>query len=99
MGPFPNLTIVSDRQKVLKRAVRERFPNASHCYCMRHIVSNFKDRFKDEGLVVRFWNAAKAYRPVEYERYMTDIRDLSKSEFKWIEEIARQHWASAFVEG
>ena len=49
--------------------------------------------------MVKFWNAARAYRQVEYKRYMAEIRDLDEGAFKWIKDIGLHHWANAFVEG
>lgn len=98
LGPVQNLTIVFDREKDLVSVIRQRFPNASHCYCVRHISQNMLSIFKDEGIVTKFWNAARAYRPCEYNRHMSDIRNISEEAYTWAEGIGKQHWANAFVE-
>ena len=94
-----NLTIVSDRMKGLTRVVAERFPDANHCYCVCHISEKIRERFKDDGICRKFWNAAHAFRPCEYERHMNDIRTVNERAYKYIEDIGKQHWANAFVLG
>eukprot|EP00268_Persea_americana_P040560 TRINITY_DN40300_c0_g1_i6.p1 TRINITY_DN40300_c0_g1~~TRINITY_DN40300_c0_g1_i6.p1 ORF type:complete len:742 (-),score=94.17 TRINITY_DN40300_c0_g1_i6:207-2432(-) len=99
LGPVQNLTIVTGQQENLISAVQQKLPNASHCYCVRHISQNLHSVFKDDGIVAKFWNAARAYKPFEYERHMNDIRNISEEAHTWIEEIGKQYWANAFVEG
>ena len=55
--------------------------------------------FSDEVIVAKFWRAAKANRPFEYDAYMTDIRAVSQEAFGYIDSIGMQHWADAYVDG
>lgn len=43
-------TFISDRQKGLVETFEESFPTADHRYCLRHMYSNFKNKFKDKGI-------------------------------------------------
>lgn len=43
-------TFISDRQKGLVETFEESFPIADHRYCLRHMYSNFKNKFKDRGI-------------------------------------------------
>ena len=85
--------------KGLAPAIEEVFPNAQHCYCSRHIAQNIRSRFKDDGIVKKFWLTAKSYRPCEYEAHMNDIKAVNLDAYNYIHAIGRQHWFNAFVEG
>ena len=77
LGEPPKLTIVSDRQKGLVLALKNTIPATMHCYYCRHIVENTKATFNDRAIMLKFWRAAKSYKPCEYEAYMMDIRSVS----------------------
>ena len=55
--------------------------------------------FSDAVIVAKFWRAAKANRPFEYDAYMTDIRAIIQEAFTYIDSIRRQHWVDAYVDG
>ncbi|MFX5245463.1 transposase, partial [Acinetobacter baumannii] len=57
-----NLTIVSDRMKGLTNAVKDVIPTAKHCFCCRHISQNIQAKFKNDGIVMKFWCAARSTR-------------------------------------
>lgn len=99
LGEPNNLTIVSDRQKGLIPALLNTIPSAKHSYCCRHIAENIRVAFSDTAIVAKFWRAAKANRPFEYDAYMTDIRAVSQEAFTYIDSIGRQRWANAYVDG
>ena len=69
-----------------------------HCYCCCHIAVNIKGAFSEGAMVMKFWRAAKSYRPYEYEAYMTDIRVVSQEALNYIDTIGRQRWANAYIE-
>ena len=48
---------------------------------------------------MKFWRAAKSYRPYVYEAYRPDICAVSQEVFSYIEAIGRQLWANAYVQG
>ncbi|XP_039132300.1 uncharacterized protein LOC120269075 [Dioscorea cayenensis subsp. rotundata] len=53
------VTIMSDRQNCLKRVVQEIFPNAEHRNCIRHIYTNFREKFRGKALKDYLWNAVQ----------------------------------------
>lgn len=94
-----NMMFVSGRQKGLAKAINDLFPNVIHYYCCRHISQNIKKTFDDDNIIVKFWHAAKAYRPFEFDGHMNIIKNISYVAFDYIERIRRHHWVNAFVEG
>ncbi|XP_039127030.1 uncharacterized protein LOC120263224 [Dioscorea cayenensis subsp. rotundata] len=66
------ITIMSDRQKGLKRVVEDIFPDAEHRNCVRHIYTNFREKFKGKTLKDYLWNVARA---TYVQRYILDARD------------------------
>ena len=86
-----NLTIVSDRMKGLTNAVKDVLPTARHCYCCRHISQNIQAKFKNDGIVMKFWCAARTTRACEYENYMAEIRSIDVGAHDYISVIGGQH--------
>ena len=58
-----NLTIVSDRMKGLSNVVKDVLPNAKHCYCCCHNSRNIQSKFKDDGIIMKFWCRAPYIQP------------------------------------
>ena len=73
-----NLTIVLDPMKGLTNAVKDVLPTAKHCYCCRHISKNIQAKFKNDGIVIKFWCAARSTRICEYENYTAEIRSIDE---------------------
>nr|KAJ0186296.1 hypothetical protein LSAT_V11C900467960 [Lactuca sativa] len=59
-GLGAGITFLSDGQKGLLEAVKERCPEAEHRQCVRHIVANFSKRFTGQHFRKLFWRAVKA---------------------------------------
>lgn len=58
--------------------VKDVLPNVKHCYCCKHLASNIQGKFKNEGMVIKFWCVARAYCLCEHERHMAKIRDVDQ---------------------
>lgn len=99
LGSPTNLTIVSDRQKGLVPALSSIIPSARHYYCCHHIAENIKAASCDRAIVLKFWRAAKAFRPCEYEAYMNDILAVDQGAHTYINTIGKQHGSNAYVKG
>ncbi|XP_077230129.1 uncharacterized protein LOC143863327 [Tasmannia lanceolata] len=93
------ITIGSDRMKGLPRAVAEGLPGSHHFYCIHHLSANFHEKFKSEDLRKLFMNAAYSLRDGAFKDEMESIKSMSKSAEKWISEIPKRNWASAYFEG
>lgn len=65
---------ISDRQKGLLQVFSEKYPNAEHRFCLRHMYANFKDKFgSDNHLKKLFLKAASAGNVKQWECYMKEI--------------------------
>jgi hypothetical protein len=71
-----HMVFMSDRQKGLRKALKEVFPRASHAYCCQHIAANVQSRY---GITAReaFWVIAYARTEGEYEKALADLRTIS----------------------
>lgn len=71
-----HMVFMSDRQKGLRKALKEIFPMASHAYCCQHIAANVQSRY---GIAAReaFWAIAYARTEVEFENALAELRTIS----------------------
>ncbi|XP_077240352.1 uncharacterized protein LOC143881248 [Tasmannia lanceolata] len=83
----------------LPRAVAEGLPGSHHFYCIHHLSANFHGKFKSEDLRKLFMNAAYSLREGAFKDAMESIKSMSKNAEKWISEIPKRNWASAYFEG
>ena len=51
-------------------------PNVEHRYCMRHMYSNFREKFKGKELKDLFWKAASASTLREFNVHMKKLEEL-----------------------
>ncbi|XP_077212634.1 uncharacterized protein LOC143847589 isoform X2 [Tasmannia lanceolata] len=93
------ITICSDPQKGLLKAVPEVFPNSHHSFCMRHLSEYFHDIFKNMALYNLFWKAARTLRESEFKWAMESIKEHDENAYQWISEIPKENWASVYFKG
>ncbi|XP_021754555.1 uncharacterized protein LOC110719884 [Chenopodium quinoa] len=74
------LTIMSDRQKGLIKAMADVIPKAEQRFCVRHIWANFKLNFTGSTFKELFWRAARATTIFEHEIAMESIKFLDEEE-------------------
>ncbi|XP_039132322.1 uncharacterized protein LOC120269103 [Dioscorea cayenensis subsp. rotundata] len=79
------VTIMSDRQKGLKRAVEEVFPDAEHRNCVRHIYTNFGEKFRGKALKDFLWNAARAMYVQRFNYWLGVIEKENPNARKWLD--------------
>jgi hypothetical protein len=72
-----HLVIMSDRQKGLKKALKDVFPTSSHEYCCQHIAANVQSRY---GIAAKdgFWAVAYARTEADYEKALTELRTINQ---------------------
>eukprot|EP00261_Vitis_vinifera_P040633 XP_019081876.1 PREDICTED: uncharacterized protein LOC109124285 [Vitis vinifera] len=73
------ICLISDRHVGINAAVRNPSvgwspPHAQHRYCLRHVVSNFNDKFKNKVLNELAYRAGCQHQPQKYERYMEELK-------------------------
>ena len=90
LGEPKNLIIIIDRQRGLIPVVQAMMLGAKHCFCCHHIVENIKAAFNNHGIIKKFWSAARAYRPCEYDACMDHIKSVDERVYNYIHAIGCQ---------
>ena len=62
IGTRKDLVIVSDRKSSIPKAVEKVFLDASHGFCMQHLLRNLNSNFKCVHVDAIFYRCVKAYR-------------------------------------
>ncbi|XP_021736239.1 uncharacterized protein LOC110702797 [Chenopodium quinoa] len=87
------LTIMSDRQKGLIKAMADVIPKAEQRFCVRHIWANFKLNFTGSTFKELFWRAARATTIFEHEIAMESIKFLDEEAYEYLINIPPHHWS------
>lgn len=93
------LTFLSNGQKGIVDAVRRKFPNSSHAFCMRHLSECIGKEFKNSRLVHLLWKAAYATTTIGFKQRMAEIEEVSPEAAKWIQQFPPSRWALVYFEG
>ncbi|KAK9287163.1 hypothetical protein L1049_015574 [Liquidambar formosana] len=96
---IPQLTFLSDGQKGIVDAVKRKFPNSSHAFCMRHLSESVGKEFKNSRLVHLLWKAACATTTIGFKEKMAEIEEVSSEATKWIQQFPPSRWALVYFEG
>ncbi|KAL6221314.1 hypothetical protein ACLB2K_009065 [Fragaria x ananassa] len=101
-----SLTIVSDREKGLKKLVTEVFENAQYGYSMHHLLRSFKKNlrppFHKDGkgsLLTCFMAAAQSLRLDGFKYFMDQIKQVSSQGYDWVVQIEQECWTNVFFKG
>ena len=64
-------------------------PNVEHRFCMRHIYSNFRAKFKGIELRDLLWKTTVAGTGREFEFHMNKLKEMDPEEkaYKWLRKI------------
>ncbi|KAL6342689.1 hypothetical protein AAG906_013095 [Vitis piasezkii] len=95
------ITKYADRHAGINVAVRNPSvgwspPHAQHRYCLRHVVSNFNDKFKNKVLKELAYRAGCQHQPRKYERYMEELKRLDEKSVAWFSKLDTQKWTQAY---
>ncbi|GMY38847.1 Protein FAR1-RELATED SEQUENCE like [Fagus crenata] len=93
------LTFLSDGQRGIVNAVRRKFPNSSHAFCMRHLSESVGKEFKNSRLVHLLWKAAYATTTIVFKQKIAEIEEVSPEAAKWIQQFPPSRWALVYFEG
>ncbi|XP_061360087.1 uncharacterized protein LOC133304133 [Gastrolobium bilobum] len=74
-----NICLISDRHRSIISVVEKnpnwQPPNAYHVFCIRHIASNFNQKFQNEGLKRMLKNLGYTLAMVDFERNLASFRE------------------------
>lgn len=93
------LTFLSNGQKGIVDAVRRKFPNSCHAFCMRFLSESVGREFKNSRLVHLLWKAAYATTSIVFKQKMAEIEEISPEAAKWMQQFPPSHWALVYFEG
>jgi transposase-like protein len=92
-----DITFLSDRQKGLVESVGTWFPGSAHAYCLRHLVDNFKVKYKHKDLSRLLWEAARATTENEFQASCKAMRSINSTCVEWLFQAAHPvHWATVY---
>ncbi|XP_061347409.1 uncharacterized protein LOC133310171 [Gastrolobium bilobum] len=99
-----NICLISDRHRSIISTVENnpnwQPPNAYHVFCIRHIASNFNQKFRNEGLKHMLKNLGYIPAIVDFERNLASFRESSPQIAEWIDDIPKEKWSRAYdIEG
>lgn len=96
---IPQLTFISDGQKGIFDAVRRKFPNSFHAYCMRHLSESIGKDYKNSRLVHLLWKAAYSTTTIGFKEKMAELEEVSSEAAKWLQQFHPSRWALVYSEG
>ncbi|XP_028084320.1 uncharacterized protein LOC114285470 [Camellia sinensis] len=67
-------------------------PRGYHRYCLRHICSNFNERFGNTVAKDLVWRAGSARQVRKFNKIMDDIYKLEKNAEQWFRRMNPIHW-------
>ncbi|KAF2308186.1 hypothetical protein GH714_036528 [Hevea brasiliensis] len=70
------LTVVSDQQKGLAKAIKELVPHMEHRNYARHIYANWKKLHKGQEFKSLFWKTVYATYEAAFKKHITALKDL-----------------------
>ncbi|XP_019447190.1 PREDICTED: uncharacterized protein LOC109350404 [Lupinus angustifolius] len=96
---MPQVIFLSHGQKGIMDAVRMKFPNSSHAFCMRHLSESIGKEFKNSRLIHLLWKAAYASTTMVFKEKMAEIHEVSSEASKWLQQFHPSQWALVYFEG
>ncbi|XP_061365598.1 uncharacterized protein LOC133308881 [Gastrolobium bilobum] len=95
-----NICLISEWHRSIISAVENNLncqpPNAYHVFCLRHIASNFNQKFMNERLKRKLKNLGYTPSVEDFERGFARFPQVAE----WIDAISKKKWTRAYdVEG
>ncbi|XP_027166420.1 uncharacterized protein LOC113766425 [Coffea eugenioides] len=98
VGPY---IFISDKQKGLVHAIEELFLGVEHRFCLKHLLENFKVKFKDSELRELFWATVSTTIIDDFKRALNalEIAQLQNGEnltiAAWLKRLPYHLWSRA----
>jgi hypothetical protein len=93
IGSPHGLVISTDAGKGIDSAVTKVFKNGvEHRECMRHLVANFKKRFRGEVFEKHMWPACRAFQKHRFEEHYNLMYEACPESMKWIHKTHKHLW-------
>ncbi|XP_059624678.1 uncharacterized protein LOC132267545 [Cornus florida] len=95
VGPYQEITFISDRQKGLVDTFENIMDGSHHRYCVRHLYENFKLRFKGQQLKNELWEAARSFTEADFDVHMRNIKVLNAEAYGWLHNVPPELWSKS----
>ncbi|KAL4302105.1 hypothetical protein GQ457_10G017080 [Hibiscus cannabinus] len=91
------ICFMSDRQKGLKEALDELFPDSEQRNCVRHIYTNFKTKETNRGKTLKdvLWEATRSTYVAQFTTAMNEMKAISKDAHEWFADKAPSMWSKS----
>ena len=88
-GVKDKLSIISNRHESIISIVKEVYPEASHAFCIFHIINNLKIKFKRNTLQIKelCLAATKSYKIEDFDSNMSEIRNINERVHQYLQDI------------
>ncbi|XP_073139059.1 uncharacterized protein [Henckelia pumila] len=91
--------LISDRQAGITSAVQDlrdfKPPHGVHRFCLRHVCSNFNNRFKNIHLKDLCWEAGAQHQIIKFNATMEAIKSKNVVAFNYLSNIPKEKWTFA----
>ncbi|KAK8696438.1 hypothetical protein V6N13_001573 [Hibiscus sabdariffa] len=88
-----NICFMSDKHKGLKEVIEDVFPYTEARKCVRHMYTNFKEKYKGQALKDALWMAARATYLQEFKIAMEQLKALSEADYTWVKDKDPAQWS------
>jgi hypothetical protein len=76
--------------------VKKVFPESEHRFCVRHLYSNFQEKFKGEVLKNQLWTCARSSSEDSWKRNMEKMKALDVGAYEWLSKMEPNTWVRAY---
>jgi hypothetical protein len=87
------VVMISDRDKGLKAAISNVFPNAKAAHCCQHIADNIQAYHGGVKTREKFWQIARAKTSERFEEAMLDLQLSNIDAYDYVNAIPHDTWA------
>ncbi|KAL0231170.1 hypothetical protein GEMRC1_010575 [Eukaryota sp. GEM-RC1] len=90
---------ISDRQKGLIDAVKNKFPDSPHAFCVRHLAENVAKKCRKKPVINAVWQAARATTEAEFLIAMNLIKSLPEKAYLFLMSVGVENWTTVYFPG
>lgn len=89
--------IMTDKQKGLICVVQQVYSEFEHKLCVRHLYSNFKEKFKGPNLKEQLCACARSTSLEQFQRNLDIMNAPNIKVYGWLEQMAPNTWVRAYL--
>ncbi|XP_038876933.1 uncharacterized protein LOC120069292 [Benincasa hispida] len=92
------MCLISDRHKGIISAVRNPsngWVGVHHRFCLRHVASNFNDKFKNSLLKSSVYSAGSKFQVRKFNDYMTELQTANLNCLRYFASIDPKKWTQS----